>query len=198
MKRRLVSCNPLCILCVHFASSAVQFTAKNAEDSQKLQSTITSKTQSLVSLPVSKEQILAKMQEFDAILQAAVNVRTELWSMIATLPENMPIADIEIPLTFYDNGYIITWGNDSEHFSPSTFRLLLQLWFAPNRILSKEDVRETVNEDEDASDGAIRHVLCKARLEMEKVEFPYEIETLRKGKGYKMNVRDNVPNLRNG
>ena len=138
------------------------------------------------------------MQEFDALLQATVNVRTELWSMIATLPDNTLLADIEIPLTFYDNGHIISWGNDSERFTPSTFRLIRQLWVTYDRTLSKEEVRESVNEDEEASDGAVRHVLCNARQEMEKVEFPYEIETLRKGKGYKMNTRNNVPNLRNG
>jgi DNA-binding response OmpR family regulator len=151
-----------------------------------------------MSLPVSKEQILAKMQEFDALFQATVNVRTELWSMIASLSEGKPVADIEIPLTFYENGNVIAWGNDSERFTPSTFRLVQQLWLAPDRTLSKDDVREEVNEDEYASDGAVRHVLFNARQEMENVDFPYEIETLRKSKGYKMKIRNNVTDLRNG
>lgn len=140
-----------------------------------------------MSFPVSKEQILAKMQEFDALVQAAVNTRTELWSMIANMPDHVPIADIEIPLTFYDKGHIIAWGNDSEHFSPSTFRLLYQLWIAPDRTLSKENVRESVNKDEEASDGAVWTCLKRARKELETAYFPYGIETLR-GKGYRLTV----------
>jgi DNA-binding response OmpR family regulator len=131
-----------------------------------------------VSLSVSKEQILAKMQEFDVALQTAVNVRTELWSMIANLPESKRFTDIEIPLTFYDKGHVIAWGNDSEHFSPSTFRLLRQLWIAPDRTLSKDEVRESVNEDEEASNEAVWACLKRARQELEAVDFPYEIETL--------------------
>jgi len=42
---------------------------------------------SVVPHSVPKEQILAKMQELDALLQAVVNVRTELWSMIADIDE---------------------------------------------------------------------------------------------------------------
>jgi len=121
-----------------------------------------------VSFLVLKEQILAKMQEFDVILQAAVNVRTELWSMIATLPDDTSFAD-----------------NDSEHFTPSTFRLLQQLWIAPDRTLSKDDVRECVNEDEEASDEAVWTCLKRARQELKSIDFPYEIETLR-GKGYRL------------
>ena len=108
------------------------------------------------------------MQEFDVILQAAVNVRTELWSMIATLPDDTSFAD-----------------NDSEHFTPSTFRLLQQLWIAPDRTLSKDDVRECVNEDEEASDEAVWTCLKRARQELKSIDFPYEIETLR-GKGYRL------------
>jgi len=151
-----------------------------------------------MSLPAPKEQVLTKMQELDAALQTAIKVRTELWSMVANLPDKDKSGDVEIPLTFYDSGHIIAWGNDSEHFRPSTYRLIQQLYFAPDRTLSKEDVRERVNEDEEASDGAIRHVLCDARQEMANVEFPYEIETLW-GKGYKLNRKGiSVSKLRNG
>jgi len=125
------------------------------------------------------------MQELDAVLQAAVRVRTELWSMITNIPGDIPIADIEIQLTFYDNGHIIAWGNNSEHFTPSTFRLVQQLWLAPDHFLSKEDVRENVNEDEEASDEAIWTCLKRARRELETADFPYEIETVR-GKGYRL------------
>lgn len=125
------------------------------------------------------------MQELDTLLQAAVNVRTELWSMIANLPDKEKPGDIEIPLTFYENGHIIAWGEDSEHFSPSTFRLIQKLYHAPDRFLSKEDVRESVNEDEEASDEAVWTCLKRARQELAAVDFPYEIETLR-GKGCRL------------
>jgi DNA-binding response OmpR family regulator len=133
------------------------------------------------------------MQEFDVALQTAVNVRTELWSMIAALPENMPFADIEIPLTFYENGHVIAWGDDSEHFRPSTFRLIQQLWLTPDHTLSKEDVCQDVIEDEYASNLAVRLVINKARKELSNVKFPYEIETLR-GKGYRLKTIDLLHN----
>jgi len=138
-----------------------------------------------VSFPALKEQIFAKMQEFDVALQTAVNVRTELWSMIASLPESKRFTETEIPLTFYENGHIIAWGNDSEHFTPSTFRLIQQLWITPDHTLSKDDVRECVNEDEEASDEAVWTCLKRARQELKSIDFPYEIETLR-GKGYRL------------
>ena len=138
-----------------------------------------------MSLPAPKEQVLTKMQELDAALQTAIKVRTELWSMVANLPDKDKSGDVEIPLTFYDSGHIIAWGNDSEHFRPSTYRLIQQLYFAPDRTLSKEDVRESVNEDEEASDEAVWTCLKRARQELAAVEFPYEIETLR-SKGYRL------------
>jgi len=137
--------------------------------------------------PVSKEQILAKMQEFEVILQSAFRVQSELQSMMAHVPDDMPFSDVEIPLKFNDNGYIIVWQNNCARFTPSTYRLLRQLWFAPNRSRSKEDVRQDVNEDEEASDGAVRLVIHDARQEMKNAQFPYEIETLW-GKGYRLNL----------
>ena len=74
-----------------------------------------------MSVTVSKELVLAKMQEFDASLQsviaatqAAVRMRSELWSMIADLPEYVELAEVQVPLTFYENGHVIgnvgQWG----------------------------------------------------------------------------------------
>jgi len=62
----------------------------------------------------AKEQVFTKMQELDAALKTAVSVRTELWSMMANLPEEDLFAGVTIPLTFYDNGHVIAWGDDSE------------------------------------------------------------------------------------
>jgi len=149
-----------------------------------------------MNLPATNEQIFAKMQELDALLQAAIRVRTELWSMLATRPDEKP-EEIGTELTFYENGYIISWGDDSEHFRPSTFRLLQQLWFAEDHTISKEDVRQDVNEDELASDTAVRLVVNKARQALDELEFPYEIETIR-GKGYRLKALEtNVSNLGN-
>lgn len=125
------------------------------------------------------------MQDLDVALQTAVEVRSELWSLITNLPEKKLFTDIEIPLTFYENGHIIAWGNDSEHFTPATFRLVRQLWLAPNHSLSKEDVRWNVQGDEESKPPSIRMCISRARLELADVNFPYEIMTLR-GRGYRL------------
>lgn len=136
-------------------------------------------------MTAQQELLLAKMQEFDALLQAMVRVRSEIYSIVAAMPDGEKPEEIGIPLTFYESGHIIAWGDDSEHFTPSTFRLLQQLWSAPNRTLSKEDVRQDVNEDDEATDEAVWTCMKRARQELESVGFPYEIETLR-GKGYRL------------
>jgi DNA-binding response OmpR family regulator len=141
-----------------------------------------------MSLQVMKEQIFIKMQELDTVLQTAVNVRTELWSAIASLSGSETSAEIGIPLTFYENGHIIAWGDDSEHFSPATFELLRQMWFVPNRFLSKEDIRQDVIGDDESTDNAIWVRMKTARQELDSVGFPYEIETLR-GKGYRLTAK---------
>jgi len=137
-----------------------------------------------MSLPASKEQILEKMQELDAALQSAIRVRTELWSMLTVLPDSPLFTEINIPLTFYERGNLISWGNDSECFTPSTFRLVQQLWLAPDHTLSKDAVRQYVIEDKYASEKAIWTCVKRARQELESFCFPYEIETLY-GKGYR-------------
>jgi len=88
-------------------------------------------------------------------------------------------------LTFYEGGNVIAWGDDSESFTPSTFRLVQQLWYTPDRFLSKEDFREGVQEDDESKNGSIRTCISRARDELEAVEFPYEIKTER-GKGYRL------------
>jgi len=135
------------------------------------------------------------MQEFDVALQAAnaamqtmITVRTELWSMVSDMPDNEEFAKTEIPLTFYENGQVIAWGDDSEHFTPTTFEFLRQMWEAADRTLSKEDVRVDVMCKEDTSDDNLRAHVKNARRELEAVNFPYEIETIW-GKGYKLIAR---------
>ena len=143
----------------------------------------------------SKEQVLSKMQELDAALQTAINARTEIWSLVSSLPDKGAFADIEIPLTFFEHRHIIAWGDDSEHFSSATFDLVRQLWFAPEHILSQEDIRQDVILDDDASDNAVWIRVKRARRELNKVNFPYAIVTLR-GWGYRLTPnRQSVKNM---
>lgn len=139
-------------------------------------------------IALQKKQLLAKMEEYDALIQAMIAVRSEMYNIIGNMPDGTQPAEIGMMLTFYQNGHIIAWGDDSEHFRPSTFRLLQGLWFAPDHTLSKEDICQDVIGDEFASEIAIRHVINKARQELAMVEFPYEIETLRR-KGYSLRTK---------
>jgi len=91
-------------------------------------------------------------------------------------------------LTFWENGTVIAWGNDSEHFSPATFHLLQQLWVAPDHFLSKEEIRDGVVRDEDATNEVLRTLVRQARREMEAVKFPHTIDTVR-SQGYRLIVR---------
>ena len=127
----------------------------------------------------TKEQVLAKLHELDAIIQAATNVRTELWSLVASFPESETSANIFIPLTFYEHGHVIAWGDDSEYFTASTFDFVRHLWFSSDHTLSKEDIRQDVIGDEYATDNAVWIRAQKARNELNNAHFPYGIETLR-------------------
>jgi len=129
--------------------------------------------------------MLVKMQELESALQTANRVRTELYSMIASLPDGTRFIKTEIPLAFYDNENMIIWGENCKCFTPSTFRLVQELWFAPDRTLSKDGVRHDVKDDDAATDGALWTHVSRAREELQSADFPYEIETLR-GKGYRL------------
>jgi DNA-binding winged helix-turn-helix (wHTH) protein len=63
--------------------------------------------------------------------------------------------------------------------------LLKQFFDAPKMILSKEDVRQDVLNDDDASEGSIRQCVSEARKELRKRDFPYRIETIVR-KGYRL------------
>jgi DNA-binding response OmpR family regulator len=132
-----------------------------------------------------KDLLLAKMQELDVAVQTVVRVRSEIYSIIAAMPSREELHEVGIPLVFYENGHIIAWGDDSEHFTPSTFRLLRQLWCAPDHFVSKEDIRQDVQEDEYSTPEALRTLIKAARKELKVVDFPYEIET-RWNKGYRI------------
>ena len=134
------------------------------------------------------DRLFEKMQEFDALLKALVEVRSDMWSIYAEIQEGKNREKPELigmQLTFYENGHVISWGDDSEHFSPQTFRLLSVLWDSPDRILLKDDFGKLVMDYEEAKDQSVWSCVDRARNEIQSVEFPYEIETLR-GKGYRL------------
>ena len=80
---------------------------------------------------------------------------------------------------------IIVWGNKQHVFSPSTYTLLQQFFNAPNRMLSKEDVRQDVLRDDDAREGSVRQCILLARKELLRTGFPCRIETITR-KGYRL------------
>jgi len=73
---------------------------------------------------------------------------------------------------------------DFSVFRDETERLLLAFWNAPDNILFKDDIRRNVILDKEASDGAIRHVINRARKALKDTNFPYNIRNI-VGKGYR-------------
>ena len=92
----------------------------------------------------------------------------------------------EAPITcrFCEDG-IVAWQNQQHVFRPCTYTLLQQFFEAPNRTLSKEDVRQDVLFDDDASEGSVRQCIWEARKELRRYQFPYRIETIVR-KGYRL------------
>ena len=98
-------------------------------------------------------------------------------------PPSAPASGILAPRFCDDN--IIVWGEQQHVFCPSTYTLLKQFFDAPNRMLSKEDVRQDVLGDDDAREGSVRQCILAARKELRRTEFPYRIETITR-KGYRL------------
>jgi len=96
---------------------------------------------------------------------------------------------VPVPCRFCDD-QIILW-NDRQHvFSPNTYALLKQFFDAPNRTLSKEDVRQDVLGDDEAREGTVRQCISTARKELRRTRFPYRIETITR-KGYRLITEEN-------
>jgi DNA-binding response OmpR family regulator len=72
---------------------------------------------------------------------------------------------------------------DFSIFKDTTCRLLEAMWDAPDRMMSQEDIREYVILDEYASDKAVKHVIARARQEVE--DYEIEIKNIH-GKGYQL------------
>jgi len=93
-------------------------------------------------------------------------------------------ADLRPPLIFCED-HIIVWNDRPNVFSPCTYTLLKQFFEAPDRMLSKEDVRQDVLCDDDAREGSVRQCILEARKELRRNQFPYRIETITR-KGYRL------------
>ena len=81
---------------------------------------------------------------------------------------------------------------DFSMFKDTTRRLLTELWDAPRRMLSQQDIREDVMLDAYATDGAVREAMRKARRELRSQNFAYDIKNI-KNKGYGLVVRETSP-----
>jgi len=73
---------------------------------------------------------------------------------------------------------------DFSMFPDATRRLLIELWDARDRTIDKEDIRQDVIGDDDVGDGAVHMVVTRARSDMKKYGFPYEIQYVRERKRY--------------
>jgi len=102
-----------------------------------------------------------------------------------TIVELMSVKQ-EVPILcqFCEDGIII-WQNRQHVFNPSTYTLMKQFFDAPNMMLSKEDIRQDVLNDDDASEGSLRQCILEARKELRRTGFPYRIETIIR-KGYRL------------
>jgi DNA-binding winged helix-turn-helix (wHTH) protein len=102
-----------------------------------------------------------------------------------TIVELMAVKeDVPILCRFCEDGIVI-WQNRQHVFSPSTYNLLKQFFDAPSMMLSKEDIRQDVLHDDDASEGSLRQSILEARKELRRTGFPYRIETIIR-KGYRL------------
>jgi len=70
-----------------------------------------------------------------------------------------------------------------KRIAPATNLLLRHFKAAPQNFLSKEDIRQDVLFDHDASEGAVRQTICVARKDI--ADSNFEILTITK-KGYQL------------
>jgi DNA-binding response OmpR family regulator len=80
---------------------------------------------------------------------------------------------------------IIAWQDQRHVFTSSSYLLLKQFFEAPKMMLSKEDIRQDVLFNDDASEGSVRQCILEARKELRRTGFPYRIETIIR-KGYRL------------
>jgi DNA-binding winged helix-turn-helix (wHTH) protein len=74
---------------------------------------------------------------------------------------------------------------DFSMFKDTTRRLLIELWDAPDKMISHQDIREDVIFDEEASDQAVKNVIARARYELAEAHAKFTIENVF-GKGFQL------------
>jgi DNA-binding winged helix-turn-helix (wHTH) protein len=85
---------------------------------------------------------------------------------------------------------------DFSMFKDTTRRLLTNLWDAPDKMLSHEDIREDVMFDPEAPDRNIRRTINRARKALREKNSRYAIKNI-KGKGYQLIRGETLPNVTN-
>lgn len=119
----------------------------------------------------------------DVSVEEAVALIKQLADKIAAnaLPPNPD------PVLVFKNHGVIDWETGSEAFTPATYGLLKAMWKLPknDRSVTKARIAGEVLENDDAGDSYIKMTVKRAREEVEKSGFPYEIETQR-GVGYRL------------
>ena len=74
---------------------------------------------------------------------------------------------------------------DFSMFKDTTNRLLLELWNAPNKMLSHEEIKEYVMFDPEAPGRNVRRAMNRAREALRQKNVHCEIKNIR-GKGYQL------------
>jgi DNA-binding winged helix-turn-helix (wHTH) protein len=123
------------------------------------------------------------------VLPEKIALRRMLQNYLFRLDEmivEMMSAEHDVPMTCrFCEDCVIVWNDRPHVFSPSTYTLLKQFFETSARVLSKEDIRQDVLYDDDASEGSIRQCISEARKELCRNRFPYRIETITR-KGYRL------------
>jgi DNA-binding winged helix-turn-helix (wHTH) protein len=88
-------------------------------------------------------------------------------------------------------GNVLSYNGEFYQFSSPVFLLLQQFCETPKHFLSKEDIRQDVLYNEDASETSIRNLIYNARIELSKTDLPLEIRTICR-KGYKLELVKSV------
>ena len=113
------------------------------------------------------------------VLQNVIHRLDETIVELMSVEKNVPT-----PCRFCDD-HIVVWENQHHVFSAGTYTLLKQFFEVPDMTLSKEDIRQDVLGDDDAREGSVRQCVLEARREIERIGFPYRIETITR-KGYRL------------
>jgi DNA-binding winged helix-turn-helix (wHTH) protein len=137
---------------------------------------------------LQKELLLSKMQELDDAIQPVPPTNPRVREIFARLESiNMEEIELRNELRAILDGETNEDENpDFSMFKDETRLLLIEFYDTRDHMLWKQDIREDVIRDENASDKAVRQVIVRARKAIKEIpDFRYEIKTIRKD-GYKL------------